>query len=259
MRTIIAIICLLTACTALHADPPCLVGETTASVGETSFVDVTGEPAFDPKKPISENLTTFSKWVTITKVVCSSPAGPDPDIEPDVSIKFSFKETSLAWDMRIKFTPHTNGVYVIAVAVNSEMLLHRVEVGPVVPPPDPEPKPQTAPWAAPGLTVMILRESQNLATLPTSQRAIFTSDRIHKWLKANAVKLTDGQSGYRVLDDDSGDVSGLPDVLQKAFAVVKAKSDGDKPIIGISNGKAGFVGPLPASIDETIKLLEAYK
>jgi len=241
------------------AEPPQLRGGNAATVGETIFLDVTGEPALDAAKTIGENLAEFAKWVTITKVVASSPDGPAPEIEPDVQIKFSFSDTSLAWDMRVKFTPRTNGVHVIVAAVNSELLLHRVEVGPVVPPPIPGPTPQTAPWEAPGLTCLILQESQRLADLPVAQRAIFSSDRVHKWLASHAAKLADGEPGYRIWDDDSADVSGAPDVLRKAHAVIKAKAKPDQPTIGISNGKTGFVGPLPATIDETLKLLESFQ
>jgi hypothetical protein len=265
MRTIAALWVLLVAAAVQSAEPPSLVGGTTSRVGEVSYIDVTGEPPFDASKPISDNLAEFAKWVTITKVVASSPDGPVPEVEPDVQVKFSFATSSLAWDMRIKFVPQIDGVYVIVVAVNSEILLHRVEVGPVVPPqppepdPKPDPKPQNAPWESPGLTVLILRESQSMATLPVSQRAIFSSGRVHQWLTSHAVKLSDGDPGYRIWDDDSADTSGAPDVLRKAMEVVKAQAKPDVPIIGISNGKAGFVGPLPATIEETLKLLEAFK
>jgi len=261
MRAMMAFLCLLWSSAALSgaAEPPQLRGGNNAAVGETIYLDVSGEPPFDASKTIGDNLASFAKWVTITKVVASSPDGPAPEIEPDVQIKFSFSDTSLAWDMRVKFTPRVNGTHVIVAAVNSDLLLHRVEVGPVVPPQPPGPTPTEAPWDSPGLTCLILQESQSLASLPTAQRAIFSSDRVHKWLTSHAAKLADGEPGYRIWDDDSDDVSGAPDVLRKAYAVVKAKAQPDQPTIGISNGKTGFVGPLPATIDETLKLLESFQ
>ncbi len=124
--------------------------------------------------------------------------------------------------------------------------------------PDVPPIPTDAPWPSPGLTVLILRESQPSKPLPVAQKAIFNSVLMHDWLTKNCVKLADNQPGYRIWDDDPNP-SNAPAVMQEAFKVVGAQTQGEAPMLGISNGKTGFVGPLPGTVEETLALLERYR
>jgi len=119
------------------------------------------------------------------------------------------------------------------------------------------PKPGDAPWPSPGLSVLILRESQPSKPLPPTQQAIFTSTAVHNWLTRNTVKLSDNQPGYRIWDDDQ-EPTNAPVLMQEAFKVVKAKMIGDVPMLGVSNGTTGYVGPLPGTIEELLALLEKY-
>ena len=134
-----------------------------------------------------------------------------------------------------------------------------LEVAGTVPPPPPPPPPTDAPWGSPGLSVLILRESQSLQSLPVAQRAIFTSAQVLQWLNSNCVQLPDGRPAFRVWDDDGSDVGNAPAVMQAAYKIVRAKMEDNAPTIGISNGKTGYIGPLPGTVVDMLKLLEAYK
>lgn len=250
MKRLIAILFLLLSAPALAAD---LSGATNVAVGATVWLDVAGEPAFDGGKTVNENLDVFRAWLKTTAFKVSVPSGSTPVLEPDVQIKFSFTDASLVWDMRARLVPDKPGVYVVAALLGSELALHRVEAGPVVPPPPPPPPPKTAPWESQGLSVLILRESQSTGSLPLPQRAIFTNSKVLRWLTDNA------KAGFRIWDDDIEDVGNAPEVLKQAFAVVKAAIVNDVPTLGISNGKTGYLGPLPQTAEELLALLEQYK
>jgi len=128
------------------------------------------------------------------------------------------------------------------------------------PPPPPPPPPSEAPWDAPGLTVLILRESQDVGQLPVSQRAIFSSVEVHQWLTANTATLADDAPGYRIWDDDTADVANAPPVMQAAYVAVKSQMiDEDAPMLGVSTGRSGVITPLPLTVAALLDLLEGYK
>tara|TARA_R110000803_G_scaffold3285_6_gene11206 strand:- start:5913 stop:6647 length:735 start_codon:yes stop_codon:yes gene_type:complete len=117
-----------------------------------------------------------------------------------------------------------------------------------------------APFVAPGFTVLILKESSEVGTLPPDQKAIFTSAKILQYLTANTDKLPNGTNGFRIWDDDYTDLSNTDDVWQVAYPTIVEQSNGIVPWIAISDGKGGgFSGPLPVSIDGLTSLIEEYK
>lgn len=234
-----------------------LTGVTTAAVGEVVSLSVDGEPGFDGTKTVAENLTMFTSWLASTRFQCSPPEGAAYKVETRTVLLI--EAGGIVPETTIQFSGDKPGVYVVAALIPPELALHRVEVGPVVPfPPDP-PQPTTAPWESPGLSVLILHESQTPGLLPPSQRAILTSAKVLQWLNQNCVKLPDGRPAFRVWDDDSSDVSGAPAVMQAAYKATVSKMQNDEPMLGVSNGVKGGIGPLPKSIDDLLTLLEMYR
>lgn len=116
-----------------------------------------------------------------------------------------------------------------------------------------------APFPAPGLTVMIVREAGDRIT--EAQRAIYTSVPIARYCRDKCHKYG-GRPGYRILDDDKSalDLANLHSVLREAYGVVRDESrqGGSLPLIGISNGQTGYLGPLPATAAETLELIKRY-
>jgi len=129
----------------------------------------------------------------------------------------------------------------------------KITSGPGPGPPDP-----LVPFPAPGLAVVITHEQQTTAQLPRSQQAIFTSSRILQWLSQNCYKTRDNTILCRIYDDDQ-DVSNAHPVLKEAFKVAAVRSADSSPWIVISNGKTGYSGKLPLTIDQTLDLLNRYK
>lgn len=124
------------------------------------------------------------------------------------------------------------------------------------PPPGPTPTPTPGPSPIPdaGFRVMIVEDKEKLSTLPEAQLAIRTSAVIRDYLDAKCVTEPDGKTkAYRIWDyktDAKGDLKLWQDAL--------ARPRTSMPWIIISTGTSGYEGPLPANIDETLKLLKKY-
>lgn len=123
------------------------------------------------------------------------------------------------------------------------------------PPPDPkppEPKPDDAPIKANGLHVLIVFESGS--SLPAAQNSILYGKQTRDWLDANCVTGPDGRTKqYRIWDKDI-DASG--DSVLWAEAMKRPRKS--VPWVIVSNGKTGFEGPLPGTVDEFLKLVKQY-
>ncbi|MGD9635706.1 MAG: hypothetical protein AB7G28_26350 [Pirellulales bacterium] len=104
-----------------------------------------------------------------------------------------------------------------------------------------------------GLVVLIVEETAERAKLPQPQLNILTSDKVRDYLDEHCAKDTEGHPLWRILDDDApGD--NLPKPLRDALA----KPRDSVPWIGISNGRKGSAGALPADVDATLTLLKKY-
>ena len=128
----------------------------------------------------------------------------------------------------------------------------------VIDPPDPV---TTSPFQSPGFAVMILKEAKEVGSLPSDQRAIFTSSKVIKYLTTNCVKIA-SLPGFRIWDDDytDGHFSNVDDVWKDAYPLVLKQASGKVPWVAINDGKGGgYTGPLPESIDAFIALCEEYK
>lgn len=126
------------------------------------------------------------------------------------------------------------------------------------PGPQPEPDPQPDPPPIPnvtGLHVMIVYDE--VEQLPTSQQRILYGPEFETWLNANLPKGPDGEPTRRMYPDAT-DVSGDEEKWKTAFNLAPKDDLSKLPWLILSNGKTGYSGPLPLTIEETIKLAEKY-
>lgn len=146
---------------------------------------------------------------------------------------------------------------IIAPEGSKQPLRRMLTVGGARPPPDDDNKPKPvppgpAPIALDGFRVLFIYESEDKLT--SSQRVILTSSTIRNYLKSKCVKGMDAMTPeYRFFDKDSN-VSRESPHWQQAFNRPRASL----PWLVISNGKNGFEGPLPQTVDETLAKLKLY-
>lgn len=125
------------------------------------------------------------------------------------------------------------------------------------PPPGPGPGPDPkdeAPIKAPGNRVLLIYESGELSKLPPKQSNQIYSKALREWLTQKCVTDTDNPKGaWRIWDKDvdaSGEAKPWQDALKRDRKSV--------PWLIISNGKAGYEGPLPADAESTLALLKKH-
>jgi hypothetical protein len=136
-----------------------------------------------------------------------------------------------------------------------------VELGPTPAPPEPEPPGPTpdptptptpdgeAPIPEPGFRVLIVYESADLANLP---RWLGDAD-LAGYLDAKCVKGPKGVAEWRMLDQH---ISVAADMVLWAKALGRKRDS--LPWLIVSNGKAGYEGPLPKTKPETMAILAKY-
>ncbi len=127
-----------------------------------------------------------------------------------------------------------------------------VPPGPV-PPDPPGPTPGPVPIPGDGLRVLIVYESADLAKMPPAQQSILDSAAVRGYLQEKCAKGPDGTPERRIWDKDT-DASAESKLWQDAFKRPRK----EVPWLVISNGKAGYEGPLPATVDDALKLLKQY-
>lgn len=131
-------------------------------------------------------------------------------------------------------------------------------VPPVPPTPPTPPTPPVPPTPPPipqeGLRVLILYESAELSKLPAPQQLVLASQSVRDYLNGKCVVGADGKTREWRMWDKDVDASAESKVWQEALARPRK----GVPWIIVSNGKDGFEGPLPASVDETLALLKKY-
>lgn len=127
-----------------------------------------------------------------------------------------------------------------------------IQVGkkPVVPPKPVPPKPTPTPIVSEGLHCLIVEETADRARLAPGQREIILSnapDGVRGWLSIH-------KAAVRVLDQNA-DMAADDPVWQEAMK----RPRNALPWWIVSNGKAGFEGPLPATAAEALaKLKEVF-
>jgi hypothetical protein len=151
------------------------------------------------------------------------------------------------------FTAETPGRYrVVAYCakgdVASTAAVCTVIVGESPAPPSP------APIVGDGLRVLIVYESAELSTLPRSQAAILTAAEVRTYLNVRCAKGPDGRTAeWRIWDQNADTAAETP-----TWRAAMARKRDKLPWIVISNGTAGFEGPLPATNADTLTLLKQF-
>jgi hypothetical protein len=142
----------------------------------------------------------------------------------------------------------------------SDPVICTVVVGtpaPPVPPTPPIPPEPPAPFPATGLHVLILEESGARAGLTPGQYAAILGADFRALLAAKCVKDADNpMSAFRIWDYDA-DASAESKPWRDAMKC-KPADKGKLPWVVISNGKAGFSGPLPSRIEDCVALVNQY-
>lgn len=114
-------------------------------------------------------------------------------------------------------------------------------------PPDPD---NPAPIPVEGFRVLMIFETEDLAKYKSGQLSVLYSTDIRKYMDS---KCVGGKSGYRIWDkDESG--TGHPQLWQDAMK----RSRTTLPWLIVSNGKTGYEGPIPDSIQATMEILKKH-
>ena len=128
--------------------------------------------------------------------------------------------------------------------------------GPVPPkPPDP-PTPGPSPIPRDGFHVLIIEETEDRSKLPPAQRNILFDKRVRDYLNTKCATDPEVQNwkAWRIYDKDQN-LAGENKLWQDALAKYNKHPT---PYLVISTGKGGYEGPLPANVDDTLKLLKQY-
>lgn len=121
-------------------------------------------------------------------------------------------------------------------------------------PPGPGPAPGPAPIPLDGLRVLILYESKDLDSTDPNVRAVLRGKPIRDFLNSVCVLGPDGKTHeWRIWDKDD-DVTAAQPHWQEAMKRPRTTV----PWLIISNGKAGFEGPLPKTVTATQELIRKF-
>ena len=105
-----------------------------------------------------------------------------------------------------------------------------------------------------GLHVLIVVESEDIATMPPQQREILFNLKTRVYLNRRCVLASDGTPSWRVLDQDTE----FPDVCDSVWCKTLARDRTEVPWLVVSNGKTGIEMPLPKTMEEFIAVVEKF-
>ena len=130
-------------------------------------------------------------------------------------------------------------------------------VGPI-PPPEPDPIPPgpdpTPPIPGDANRVLIVYESSQLSSLPPAQAVLMSASSVRGYLAKRCIVGPDKVTpDFRIWDKDV-DLTNVPQVWKDAMAIPRTSL----PWIVVSNGKAGYSGPLPADETGLMATLKKY-
>lgn len=126
---------------------------------------------------------------------------------------------------------------------------------PPVPPVPPTPPPGPAPIPDPGLRVLMVYETAELSKLPPSQLAALYSTGMRAYLSTACVKGADGKTPEWRCWDQNTPTDLAPDVWKRAMARPRTSL----PWLIVSNGKAGYEGPMPLTEEEVRTKVKLYE
>lgn len=141
---------------------------------------------------------------------------------------------------------------------DDETVLVEVGQGPNPPPPGPDPPgptPGPAPIDGQGLRVLFVVESSEANLLTSGQQQVLYGEQVRSYLNQYCAKGTDSKQTpeWRIMDPDSKFTA-----ADNKFAKALARPRASLPWIVISNGTSGYEGPLPASPEEAVFLIDQY-
>jgi hypothetical protein len=126
---------------------------------------------------------------------------------------------------------------------------------PPTPPTPPSPPTPPAPIPDAGLRVLVVYDTTKVTAMPAEQQSILFSKELRDFLNAKCPLGPDGKTHEWRIWDASVDATNDPSAaLKAAFSRPRASV----PWIVASNGKHGFEGPLPATVADTLALLNKY-
>lgn len=102
------------------------------------------------------------------------------------------------------------------------------------------------------LKVLIIDDPSMRASIPASQISAMEGQAVRDYLKTHCT-ITDSTPDFRAISPRQ-DVSNQAAWIKTAFAEPRPAL----PFIAITNGTAGFAGPLPLTMEETLTLLKKY-
>ena len=180
------------------------------------------------------------RWIVPPELDSFREFDPDPSVIRLIVVGYADGQYRLVAYTAIGDVPSDPAICVVVVGKGP---------GPV-PPVPPGPDPPIPPIPIAGLRVLVVYESAT----PGDTAKIVGSATVRDYLNAKCAKGPDGKSPeYRILDKDVS--------LANASQWVKdamARQRQSMPWIVVSNGTAGFEGPLPTSIDATMTLLKKF-
>jgi len=128
-----------------------------------------------------------------------------------------------------------------------------VVVGESPAPPGPTP-PGPTPLPGDGLRVLIVYETAELSRYPKEQLSVLYGSAVRGYLDTHCVRGPDGKTPEWRCWDANVPTGAEAKVWQEAMARKRDRL----PWLVVSNGTARFEGPLPATVEETLKLLKQY-
>lgn len=150
------------------------------------------------------------------------------------------------------------GVYSVNCVIWDSRKIEMVRVivsGPQPPPgPGPGPTPSPAPIPVDGFRVLIVYESSELSKMPAAQQSILYSKPVRDYLNAKCVMGPDGKTKeWRIYDKDVA-----TDAESKTWQDAMKRPRQSIPWLIVSDGKTGYEGPLPGSVDEAMAILKKW-
>lgn len=121
------------------------------------------------------------------------------------------------------------------------------------PEPDPEPDPDDrfgpSPFSGDGLRAVIIYEYDEIPSYPKAIQNQLYSESLKSWARNN---MAEGDRGvdFRIFDKDAQAIEG-----SRWAEVLERERDG-LPWLIAGNGRRGYEGPLPATEEETLRLLQ---
>lgn len=124
---------------------------------------------------------------------------------------------------------------------------------PDVPTPEPSPSPEPEIVVAPNLRILVVEDKRQRDNLPESQKQITKSTEIRRYILAKCQKERWGYPAFRLFDHED-DPKRDHDYWRKMFSRPRTSL----PWVVISNDKSTLSGPLPLTVEETLRILKQF-